>query len=124
MVLLDGDSMVFDDSLLQKGDQGGQEAAGYLWSAIREYINLNLPYLQSPKIVARVYTNAKGLADTCYKSGIVDKPSAFEDFMRGFTCSKQLFDFVDVGDGKNRVSDKVIGKRHGLSGLFGMLILS
>ena len=65
--------MIFDDSLLQKGEQGGRDAAGYLWSAIREYVSLNLPDVPSPKIVARVYANVKGLADACYKGGIVER---------------------------------------------------
>ena len=100
--------MVFDDSLLQKGEQGGRDAAGYLWSAIREYITLNLPLVPNPKIVTRVYANAKGLADACHKSGVVERHT-FEDFTRGFTGSKQLFDFVDVGVGKDRADDKLSG---------------
>jgi hypothetical protein len=67
--------MIFDDSLLQNGEQGGRDAAGYLWSAIREYVSLNLPDVPSPKIVARVYANVKGLADACYRAGIVERPA-------------------------------------------------
>lgn len=51
----------------------------------------------------------KGLADTCVKAGIVEKQSTIEDFARGFTRSKHLFDFIDVGSGKDRADDKVSG---------------
>ena len=33
-----------------------------------------------------------------------------EEFARGFTGSKQLFDFVDVGMGKDRADDKISGE--------------
>ena len=51
----------------------------------------------------------KGLADTCYKAGIVDSPSKIEEFARGFTRSKHLFDFTDVGSGKDRADGKLAG---------------
>jgi hypothetical protein len=30
--------------------------------------------------------------------------------MRGFTRGKTLFDFIDVGPGKDRADEKIIGK--------------
>ncbi|KAI9676764.1 MAG: hypothetical protein M1829_002859 [Trizodia sp. TS-e1964] len=108
LVLIDGDGMIFQDSLLQKAEQGGKDAAGLLYTAVHNYIQGAL--LDPPpdvKIVARVYANVKGLAEACFKAGIVDKPSKVEDFARGFTRSKHLFDFVDVGTGKDRADDKL-----------------
>lgn len=35
--------------------------------------------------------------------------SVFEDFARGFSRGKTLFDFVDVGPGKDRADEKIIG---------------
>ncbi|KAL9035306.1 MAG: hypothetical protein Q9214_006644 [Letrouitia sp. 1 TL-2023] len=60
------------------------------------------------KIVTRIYANLKGLATTFYHAGLVEKPAVVEEFARGFTGSKQLFDFVDVGSGKDRADDKII----------------
>ncbi len=74
------------------------------------YVQLNLPDLPSDiNIVARIYANTKGLAETCARAGIVSKPSTVEDFTRGFTRARHLFDFVDVGHGKDRADDKISG---------------
>ena len=103
--------MIFEDRLIQKGESGGREAAGQLWGAVRDYVHQKMPSISSDyKIVTRVYANLKGLGDACVKSGIVNSPSLLEEFARGFTGSKQLFDFVDVGSGKDRADDKICGK--------------
>ncbi|MCJ1281521.1 hypothetical protein MMC26_000841 [Xylographa opegraphella] len=108
LVLIDGDGMIFDDPLIQRGENGGREAAGILWGAVRDYVQQIMPDLTSDyKIVTRVYANLKGLGDVCTRAGILDSPTIMEDFTRGFTGSKQLFDFTDVGSGKDRADDKV-----------------
>ncbi|EER42013.1 C-x8-C-x5-C-x3-H type zinc finger protein [Histoplasma capsulatum H143] len=107
LVLLDGDGMVFQDSFLQQGEQGGKDGANQLWAAIRDYASRNLPNIPSPKIIARVYANVKGLADACYKAGLIERPGLIEEFARGFNGSRLLFDFVDVGVGKDRADDKI-----------------
>ena len=110
LVLIDGDGMIFEDHLIQRGEAGGKEAAGILWNAVREYVQHNIPGISSDyKIVVRVYANLKGLSDACTRAGILDSPHTMEDFTRGFTGSKQLFDFIDVGSGKDRADDKVSG---------------
>jgi hypothetical protein len=108
-VLLDGDGMIFTEELLQQGERGGKEAASRLWSAMNHFVQQDLPHLSSPKILARIYANVKGLGDVLQKSGIVDRASLFEDFARGFNGSKLLFDFVDVGTGKDKADDKITG---------------
>jgi hypothetical protein len=105
VVLLDGDGMIFDDYLIQKGEKGGKEAANLIWAAVNEFVARQLPHLSSPKIVARVYANVKGLSDTLCKSGIIDNPGIFEAFTKGFN-DKLLFDFVDVGSGKKDMADE------------------
>ncbi|KAL1999242.1 hypothetical protein VTN02DRAFT_4831 [Thermoascus thermophilus] len=107
IVFLDGDGMIFQDSFLQQGEQGGKDAANQLWASLREYVTRNLPSVSSPKIITRIYANVKGLADACFKAGIVNKASLVEDFVRGFNGSRLLFDFVDVGTGKDRADDKI-----------------
>lgn len=59
--------------------------------------------------MTRIYANLKGLADVCCKSGIVERPNLIDEFYRGFTGSKILFDFVDVGPGKDRADEKITG---------------
>ena len=103
--------MIFDDKLLSRGEAGGREAAGLLWNAVTDHVHLEVPDLPSDyKIVTRIYANLKGLGDVCHRSGILENPTLIEDFARGFTGSKQLFDFVDVGMGKDRADDKISGE--------------
>jgi hypothetical protein len=109
-VLLDGDGMIFNEDLLQQGERGGKEAASQLWTAMNDFIQQALPHLSSPKILARIYANVKGLGDVLQKSSIVDRASLFEDFARGFNGSKLLFDFIDVGAGKDKADDKITGQ--------------
>ncbi|EFE41342.1 CCCH zinc finger DNA binding protein [Trichophyton verrucosum HKI 0517] len=107
IALLDGDGMIFRDSLVQQGEKGGKDAANQLWLAIRDYTSETFTNIHSPKIVARIYANVRGLGETLFKAGIIDKPSVFEDFVRGFNGGRLLFDFVDVGSGKDRADDKL-----------------
>lgn len=103
--------MIFEDRLLQAGEAGGKEAANILWISVRDYVHQNIPKLSSDyKIVTRIYANLKGLGDACKRAGILDSHLLIEDFARGFTGSKQLFDFVDVGSGKDRADDKICGR--------------
>ena len=99
-MLIDGDGMIFDDRLIQNGEAGGREAAGLLWNAVMDNFENDNGVPSDVKIVTRIYANLKGLGDVCKKSGIISSSSTVEDFARGFTGSKQLFDFVDVGVGK------------------------
>lgn len=99
-MLIDGDGMIFDDRLVQNGEAGGREAAGLLWNAVMDHYQKDTGLPSDIKMVARIYANLKGLGEVLKKSGIISMPSTIEDFARGFTGSKQLFDFVDVGVGK------------------------
>ncbi|KAL9623362.1 MAG: hypothetical protein Q9160_002255 [Pyrenula sp. 1 TL-2023] len=60
--------------------------------------------------MTRIYANVKGLGQAYHRSGIIDKPSVFDDFVRGFGESKLLFDFVDVGAGKDCIDGKIVGQ--------------
>ena len=101
--------MIFDN--ISQGENGGKEAAAMLYESVRDYAHKNLGELTSDyKIVTKVYANLRGLGETAYKAGIVTWPSAVEEFARGFTGSKQLFDFINVGSGKDRADDKITGK--------------
>lgn len=111
LVLIDGDGMIFNDELVKNGESGGKEAAAMLWDAVKAYVQIELPHIPLDyKIMTRIYANLKGLGDACHKIGIIHHPSIIEEFARGLTGSKLLFDFVDVGVGKDRADDKINGK--------------
>ncbi|KAL8874829.1 MAG: hypothetical protein Q9198_006729 [Flavoplaca austrocitrina] len=108
LVLIDGDGMIFEDDLLRKGELGGKEAAAGLWNGIKDHVHNRLPDIPSDcRIMARIYANMKGLSEVCWRAGLVEKASLVEEFYRGFTGSKILFDFVDVGPGKDRADEKI-----------------
>jgi hypothetical protein len=108
-VLLDGDKTLFLDQYIRAGEQGGKDAANKLAADMDEYISQNLPNVISPKTVVHIYANLKGLGNMYHQAGIIDKPSAMDDFVRGFNESSLLFDFIDVGQGKNTADDKITG---------------
>ncbi|KAL9113096.1 MAG: hypothetical protein Q9227_002708 [Pyrenula ochraceoflavens] len=99
--------MIFEDKFLQNGEQGGKDAAHQLDAAIRGHIMGAFPHIKGAKIMTRVYANVKGLAEACFRSGITDNPAVVQEFVRGFNESKALFDFIDVGVGKDRADGKI-----------------
>jgi hypothetical protein len=57
-----------------------------------------------------VYANVRGLADKLLRLGTIEALEDFEEFVQGFTRAKTMFDFIDVGAGKDRADEKIIGK--------------
>ena len=111
LVLIDGDRMIFNTNLLREGEAGGKQAATVLQNAVQQWATDKvIEYPKDTKVVVRIYANLKGLADVCTKAGLVTSPNTIEDFFRGFTRGKPLFDFVDVGYGKDRADLKVSGR--------------
>ena len=58
-------------------------------------------------IMVRAYANFKGLAKVCVDKGIVTKDLDLSLFAHGFTERQALFDFVDVGAGKEGADNKI-----------------
>ncbi|KAI9890944.1 MAG: hypothetical protein M1814_003445 [Vezdaea aestivalis] len=110
LILIDGDGMLFTDDFLKFGEQGGREAAKKIHNIAQDYIALELPKLSNYRIIARVYANLKGLADALYRAGVIEHQQKMIEFARGFTSSKPLFDFIDVGTGKDRADSKMTGQ--------------
>ncbi|KAF2825693.1 hypothetical protein CC86DRAFT_34066 [Ophiobolus disseminans] len=109
MVLIDGDGMIFTDDFVERGEMGGRQAASQLYTAVKKYIETECVAVQpGARIVCRMYANVRGLGDVLVRKGVIEDISVFEDFVRGFTRGKALFDFVDVGAGKDRADEKII----------------
>lgn len=116
-------SLKFNDQLLCEGANGGHRAAGALEEYVYNYVRTQIEGMPpNVKITARIYANGKGLADTCVRAGITTKASDLQDFMNGFTGAKFLMDFVDVGSGKDRADEKIVGKWSYSPTLDGMLL--
>lgn len=110
-MLLDGDGIIFRDEFLQQGEQGGQNAATQLSSALQAYVEDNFPGISAPKIMTKIYANMKGLSDICMRGHIINEQSILDDFVRGFNGSIPLLDLVDTGKGKPY--DKIKGMQLG-----------
>ncbi|KAF2272653.1 uncharacterized protein EI97DRAFT_202007 [Westerdykella ornata] len=109
ILLIDGDGMIFREELIQAGEEGGRKAAQLLHQAILNHIHDEMPNILSDvKVVCRIYANVRGLADTLVRVGAVPDIDTVEQFTRGFTRGRTLFDFVDVGPGKDRADSKII----------------
>jgi hypothetical protein len=113
-ILIDGDGMIFQTDLIREGENGGRRAADQLHTAIAKYIELETKTIPTESnIVCRVYANVSGLADVLVRSGAIETTTLMEDFVRGFTRGKALFDFIDVGSGKDRADHKIVGMSSG-----------
>jgi hypothetical protein len=101
----------FLDEFLRDGEHGGRRAAFQLHAAIQDYIEHEASDIPShSRIVCRIYANVRGLGEVLVRTGAIQEVGYFEDFMRGFTRGKTLFDFIDVGAGKDRADEKIIGE--------------
>ncbi|KAK3679988.1 hypothetical protein LTR78_000365 [Recurvomyces mirabilis] len=108
LVLIEGDGMIFNT--IEDGEAGGKVAATTLQNAILDWATTSNNVLECPpdvKVVVRVYLNLKGLGEACAKAGLISSPAVLEEFARGFTRGKTMFDVVDVGYGKDRADVKI-----------------
>jgi hypothetical protein len=100
----------FQNDLIRDGEQGGRRAAAQIHSAVVNFIQQEAKDIPNEaRIICRIYANVRGLAEVLIRTGVISDVATFEDFARGFTRGKTLFDFVDVGPGKDRADEKLIG---------------
>ncbi|KAJ4372575.1 hypothetical protein N0V86_007935 [Didymella sp. IMI 355093] len=111
MVLIDGDGMIFLNENVRDGEAGGRRAASQLDTAVRVWIENEAKEVPlTSRVICRIYANVRGLGEVLVRTGGIAAVEDFEDFVRGFTRAKTLFDFIDVGAGKDRADEKIIGK--------------
>ncbi|KAL7944453.1 hypothetical protein V8C42DRAFT_89007 [Trichoderma barbatum] len=104
MVLIDGDGLMFRDTWIKQGLEGGKKVAYALRTAVAEQFG---DEAQDLEIVAKVVANLAGLGKAMQRDGCVDNPSLLKDFTLGFTQAKATFDYIDVGYGKERADSKI-----------------
>ncbi|ROT42488.1 hypothetical protein SODALDRAFT_374815 [Sodiomyces alkalinus F11] len=104
LVLIDGDGLMFLGEFLRQGIEGGKKAA---YALRAEIAGLCGKPADDVEVIAKVYANLNGLSRAMQRHGVVEKDSDFKDFTLGFTQAKASFDFVDVGQGKERADSKI-----------------
>lgn len=103
--------MIFHDNLVKGGEAGGRRAASQLYAAVQEYVDSEAKDIpMTARIVCRIYANVQGISDVLVRTGTLQEAAHFQDFVRGFTRGKTLFDFIDVGAGNDRADEKIIGE--------------
>lgn len=60
-------------------------------------------------IHAKIFANIRGLGPALHSKGIINNAADLWAFVAGFNGRNGLFDFVDVGPGKERADFKMIG---------------
>jgi len=60
-------------------------------------------------IHAKVFANISGLGGALHRQGLLGNASELGAFVTGFNTRKGLFDFVDIGMGKERADHKIRG---------------
>ncbi|KAF1350901.1 hypothetical protein BDV97DRAFT_397882 [Delphinella strobiligena] len=108
LVLIDGDGAIFHDHLY-KGADGGAEAAYNLLVDIKTHLNQLYPDVNTSNwsIMVQYYYNMEGLSHKLRALGVLKNPNEMAPFARAFGLNQPLFNFIDVGSGKERADYKV-----------------
>lgn len=115
-------SSQFHEHLIRKAKEGGKEAAGLLRDSI---IKHNGHVEDGTEIIVKVCANLSGLATALWKDGLIGNNEELRDFAGGFSQGHSSFDFVDVGQGKERADWKIQSERLlGLGGAWNDIFLS
>ncbi|KAL9008580.1 MAG: hypothetical protein Q9173_006309 [Seirophora scorigena] len=107
LVLIDADDFKFRDNFLNKDEEGGREAADELLVQVHKYVGELGLDVNKTDVVVRAYANLRGLGKFCARDGLMNATADVGLFANGFTIRQPLFDFVDVGLGKERADNKV-----------------
>ncbi|KAL8864533.1 MAG: hypothetical protein Q9198_009803, partial [Flavoplaca austrocitrina] len=100
----------FRDDFLNKNEVGGRLVADELLAQVNHYIKgLNLD-VENTDVVVRAYANLRGLGKACVKNNSMKSTADLGLVANGFTSRYPLFDFVDVGLGKERADHKIRGQ--------------
>ncbi|KAI9672675.1 MAG: hypothetical protein M1831_000110 [Alyxoria varia] len=107
VALVDGDGVIFNDSLLARGSEGGSEAAYMLFDEIRKTLQGRVANVGQCTIMVHIFANFEDLSRKLYHVGLLKSPGELHDFARAFSLNQPLFSFVDVGRGKERADYKL-----------------
>ncbi|OTB04828.1 hypothetical protein M426DRAFT_261455 [Hypoxylon sp. CI-4A] len=107
VVLIDGDGLLFIESLIKGGVQGGRKAAEILRKSVIDKFSYSRE--TATEVVVKVAANVSGLAKALQRHGCIGNGETLHEFISGFNQSKAGFSFVDMGHGKEHVEAKVLG---------------
>ncbi len=100
----------FPDRFITKGKEGGEAAADALLAALQQYMHEMTGQANGMDVLVRAFANVSGLGQALELGGRLKNATQLREFATGFSRRQAFFDFVDVGDGKERADFKVRGK--------------
>lgn len=95
------------DRFVQKGVDGGSEAAQALKVAVEAYLKQHVDFQTHWEIVIRIYVNLTGLSKVYANLGLVDDAGSFRKFVMGFNRQLRSCEFIDAGDDKEATDNKI-----------------
>ncbi|KAI1471632.1 uncharacterized protein F4812DRAFT_414934 [Daldinia caldariorum] len=108
VVLIDGDGLIFKNSSVNKGVEGGKKAADELIKAINERLSLTLTETTSVTVFVTIYADVIGLGKAMIRDGCLSDSNTLHDFVIGFNQANVSSTFVDVRLGKELADAKIL----------------
>lgn len=106
LVLVDGDGYVFHENFLEKGGDGGNNAAHAINSAVAS--SLKAKGLENCQVMVRVYANLMGLSKALARNGLAGHEArSLAPFVSNFNRSFGLTEFIDAGSLKENADFKI-----------------
>ncbi|KAL8946065.1 MAG: hypothetical protein Q9222_007490 [Ikaeria aurantiellina] len=103
----DGDGYIFREKFLNKNEEGGKLAADKMLEGVKQYMKELGLDIDRTDVLVRAYANVKGLGKACINNKWMQPSADITSFASGFTGRHPLFDFVNVGIGKERADHKI-----------------
>lgn len=94
---------------MNKNEAGGRDAADELQSRVKDYLRTIQIDVDSTEVMVRAYADVKSLHGACIRNGKMRNGANLSQFVHGFNQRLGLFDFVDVGPGKESADNKIRG---------------
>ncbi|KAK0711983.1 hypothetical protein B0H67DRAFT_491713 [Lasiosphaeris hirsuta] len=107
-VIIDGDGVIFHESLIAEGEEGGKAAAHELYQQLKRHM-YETYNMHSVDIMVQLVLSVEGLTKALHASNTLRTfdPSILARFARGFCRAQPFFTVVDVGYGKEQADNKV-----------------
>ncbi|KAI0660844.1 hypothetical protein C8Q70DRAFT_747935 [Cubamyces menziesii] len=107
LCVIDGDRLLFDPSLIERGYQGGRQAAQDFTQAIaKELLEQNLTGFERLSFWVTIFLNKRAVFNSLRDDG-APTPEQFEAFLLGFGQASPRFLVVDAGPGRDSTEAKV-----------------
>lgn len=78
-----------------------------MFSRVQAYLATLQLNLRDTDVVVRAFANLTDLGAACIRNRRMKKDVSINLFAKGFSQRKGLFDFVDVGSGKEKADHKI-----------------